>query len=126
MVKRTEGWGTSFCSLVAFPPRKLTRSLGNEGAFPKSSARLNQTCFCTGPKDGHSATGFCGEGEHPLACVGTPPLCILPLDSDCQGQDEDEQFSHLSIGWECGGLRDGDKCLPGLQRDVLTHGFGGL
>ena len=75
-VEGTEGWGASFCSLAAFPPRELARSVGSEGASPKSPPRLNQTCFCTGAKGGHSATGVCGEGGYPSASVRTLLLCI--------------------------------------------------
>ena len=75
VIEGTKGWGASFYSSAAFPPRKLARSVGGEGASPKSP-RLNWTCFCMGPKDGHSATSVCGEGGHPLACVGALPLHI--------------------------------------------------
>ena len=51
-----------------FPPGKLARSMGSEGASPKSSPRLNWTCFCTWDKGGHPATGVCREGGHLLAC----------------------------------------------------------
>ena len=84
----------------------------------------NQTCFCTRPKGGHSATGICGEGWHHSACMGAPPLCICLLDSCCWGwrwRSIRKQISHLSMGWECGGLGDGDKCQVGLLGEVTMH-----
>ena len=97
--------------------RKLTKSMGSKGASPKSFARENQTCFCTRPKHGQSAIGFCREGGHPLSCIGVPPLHVLLLDSCCQGwrwRSLREWFGCSSVEWECGWLRDGDKCLLGL------------
>ena len=78
-------WGVSICSSAAFSPKMLTRSVGNEGASSKSSARSNQTCFYIRPKGGHSVPGLCGEGGVPLACMGVPPLHVLLLESHYQG-----------------------------------------
>ena len=85
MVKVSEGQGASICSSVVFSPKKLASFVGSEGASPKSSARSNQTCFCTGSKGEFSATGLYREGGHPLVCMGMLPIQILLLDSHCLG-----------------------------------------
>ena len=75
-------------SSVKSSPRKLASSVGSDGASPKSSVKPNQTCFCTSPKGGHSATGLGGEQGHPVVCIEGLPIHILILDSHCQGEDE--------------------------------------
>ena len=87
MLEGPEGQGASICWSVAFSLKKLARLVSSEGASPKSSARSNHTCFCTGPKGGHSATGLCVKGGHPLVCMGVLPLCVPLLDSWCWVED---------------------------------------
>ena len=123
-VKGAVCWGVSVYSSVVFPPRKVARSLGSEDASPKSLPRLNWTCLCTGSKGRHSATGLCGEGGLPSACMGALPLHIWLLDSHCWGwrlRSFREWFSHLSMGWERRGLVDGDECLMGQLGEVSMH-----
>ena len=73
------GGGVSIHWSVAFSPKKLARSMGSVGASPKSEARLNWTCFCTGSKGAGSA------GRSPKTWLwewGTPmPLQLTPTNS---------------------------------------------
>ena len=109
----SRGQGALICSSVMFSPKKLARSLSSKGASPKSLARSNQTCFCTGPKGGYSATGLCGEGGHPSASMGAPPLSVLLLDSYCWGWRWNSLRSSLATClW--------DVSIDGLEMEMCT------
>ena len=49
--------------------RKLAKSGGNCSASPRSSVRLNHTCFHIGLLGGHLTVDFCGEHECLSVCI---------------------------------------------------------
>ena len=114
-VEGAEGWRASIILSVAFFPKKFARSVGIEGASPKSLARSNWTCFYTRPKGGHSATGLCREGGLPLVCIGAQPLCILLLwIPAASGEDEDHSRSSLATCLQ-------DVSTEGLEMETSTY-----
>ena len=54
----SRGQGTSICLLVTSSPKKLARSIGSDGALPKSLAKSHWTCLCADAKGGNSATAL--------------------------------------------------------------------
>ena len=93
-------------SVLSLAGRKRIKSEGKSGSLPNSSSTSNQTCFL-------SYSSFCGEA-----------LCqhALPLDSQTMGCSLSflsEQWSHLSAGWNCGGLKVEDQHWLGCEGEGL-------
>ena len=79
-------------------------------SLPNSSSNLNQTCF-------PSFSSACGEASYCWV------LFLNFWDLDCKQRFSMEWWSHLSAGWDHGGLREGDWCWLGCVGEGLWHGL---
>ena len=87
--------GTSSHSLAVPFARKRVRSGDNVGSLPNSSSTLNQTCFFSFPST------YVGVSSHHA-------LLLDSWDLGCRWRLSIEQQSLSSVGWDHGGLREGD------------------
>ena len=81
-------------SVAASSTKNSIRPRGNIGSLPNSSSTSNMICFFSG-----------------VSSMGVPSHHALLLDSQslsCKWRCSMEQLNHLSAGWDCGGLEEGD------------------
>ena len=119
VVEVAKWWEVSVHSLVLFPSRKLARSVGTKGASPKIITQteldllLHQVQGQTlhpWPLQRRASFGMHGN----TASLHLTPRILLGR----RWRSPRGQFSCLSVGWECRGLGDGEKCLMGWLGEV--------